>query len=64
MNLPSLNHELLDHAVKCRALISEALLARGQGTEVLRSLGNGLAVETNDDATKLFIAVCDIEVDL
>jgi hypothetical protein len=32
--------------------------------EVLRSLGYGLAVKTNDDAAKFLIAVCDVKVDL
>tara|TARA_R110002003_G_scaffold384_4_gene19292 strand:+ start:27642 stop:27773 length:132 start_codon:yes stop_codon:yes gene_type:complete len=32
--------------------------------EVLRSLGNGLAIETNGNTTKLLIAMGDIEVDL
>jgi hypothetical protein len=32
--------------------------------EVLRSLGNGLAIESNGNTTKLLIAMGDIEVDL
>ena len=46
------------------ALVAEALLAGGKSTEVLSGLGDGLAVETDGDATELFIAVGDVEVDL
>ena len=46
------------------ALVAEALLAGSKGTEVLSSLGNGLAVETDGDAAELLIAVGDVEVDL
>lgn len=64
IDVPALDHELLDNAVECRPLVAEALLAGSEGTEVLSSLGDGLAIETNRDAAELLIAVGDIEVDL
>lgn len=64
IHLPSLDHELLDNAVESGALVAEALFAGSKGTEVLSSLGNGLAVETDCDATEFLIAVGDIEVNL
>ena len=63
-DIPSLDHELLNDAVEGGALVAEALLAGSKGTEVLSSLGNGLAVETDSDAAELLIAVGDVEVDL
>ena len=60
----ALDHELLDHTVERRALVAKALLASGEGTEVLSRLGNGLAVQTHDDAAQRLIAVGDVEVDL
>ena len=47
-----------------RALVSEALLAGSQSSEVLSSLGDSLAVETEGDTAQLLIAVRDVEVDL
>ena len=63
-NIPSLDHELLDNAVEGGAPVPEALLAGSKGAEILSSLGDGLAVETDGDAAELFIAVGDVEVDL
>ena len=60
----TLDHELLDDTVECRALIAVALLAGGQSAEVLRGLGDGLAIEAHDDAAEGLIAVGDVEVDL
>jgi hypothetical protein len=36
VHLPSLDHELLDNAVESGALITEALLASGQSTRIVR----------------------------
>ena len=60
----ALDHELLDDAVEGRSLVAEALLAGGEGAEVLGRLGDGLAVEAHDDAAKRLVAVGDVEVDL
>lgn len=60
----TLDHELLDDAVEGRPLISETLLASGKSTEVLSRLGNGLAVETHDNAAQGLIAVGNVEVHL
>lgn len=59
----ALDHELLDDTVEGRTLIAEALLASGEGAEVLSGLGDSLAVETNDDAAQRFIALLNVEVD-
>ena len=64
IDIPSLDHEVLDDTVESRALITEALLAGSKSTEVLSGLGDGLAVETDHNAAKLLIAVGDVEVDL
>jgi hypothetical protein len=64
LNIPSLDHEVLDDTVESRALITEALLAGGKSTEVLSGLGDSLAVEADHNAAKLLIAVGDVEVDL
>lgn len=47
-----------------RSLVAEALLTSGQSAEVLSGLGDGLAVETHDDATEVLLAMLDVEVDL
>ena len=46
------------------ALVAEALLSGSKGTEVLSSLGDGLAVEADGDTAELLIAVGDVKVDL
>lgn len=50
--------------MESRSLITEALLAGGEGAEVLSGLGGGLAVQADHDATKGLIAVLNVEVDL
>lgn len=60
----TLNHELLDHSVECRSLVAKPLFPCAQSTEVLRGLGNGLAIKTNHDSAQFLISMCDIEVDL
>lgn len=60
----TLNHEALDNTVEGRVLVSVALLSSSQSAEVLDSLGDGLAVQSNDDSTHSFIAMSDVEVDL
>lgn len=60
----ALNHELLDDSVKGRAFITKPLLSRGQCTEILRSLGHSLAIETHYNPSNWLIAVRDVEVDL
>lgn len=60
----TLNHKVLDDTVEVGALVSVALLASGQSTEVLNSLGNSLAVKTDDNATQLLLAMGHVEVDL
>lgn len=57
----TLAHEVLDHAVEAGALVTEALLAGGQGAEVLNRLGHRLAVEADDDAAHGLIAVRDVK---
>ena len=47
-----------------RSLVTEALLARAQSTEVLGGLGNRLPIETYDDSAQFLIPMCDIEIDL
>jgi hypothetical protein len=61
--ISSLDHEVLDDSVECRALVSKILLSRGQSTEVLYSLGNRLSIETHHNATEGFITMGDVEVD-
>jgi len=60
----ALDHEVLDDTVEDRALISKALLASSQSSEVLGRLGDSLAIETDHDATHRLVAMVDIEVDL
>jgi hypothetical protein len=60
----TLDHKVLDHAVEGGALITEALLAGAESSEVLGGLGHRLAVETNDDLAHGLIAMCNLEVDL
>lgn len=60
----TLNHEVLDDAVEGRALVTEALLTGSKGTEVLSGLGNGLAVESHNDAAELLLAMLNVKVDL
>ena len=60
----ALDHEVLDHTVEGRALVAEALLASGEGAEVLSRLGNSLSVEANDNAADGLVAVLDVKEDL
>ena len=60
----ALDHERLDDTMEGRALVAETLLSSGQGAEVLGGLGDGLAVETNDNAAGRLVANGDVEVDL
>ena len=60
----TLNHELLDHSVECRSLVTEPLFPCAQSTEVLGGLGDGLAIKTNHNSAQFLISVRDIEVDL
>jgi len=47
----TLQHELRDDSVEGRALVTEALLAGAESTEVLGSLGNYIVVEDEVDPT-------------
>lgn len=47
-----------------RALVTEALLAGSESAEVLSRLGDGLAVETHDDAAEGLATLLNVEVDL
>jgi hypothetical protein len=60
----TLNHELLDDSVESRALKSEALLASSESTEVLRSLGHSLSIQSHDNPAEWFISMNDVEIDL
>lgn len=60
----ALDHELLDDSVESRSLVTKALLAGRQSSEVLSGLGNGLSIETHNNAADGLVAMCDIEVDL
>lgn len=60
----ALDHELLDYAVECRALVTVALLARCQSSEVLSCLWYRLAIKANDNSANLLIPMLDVEVDL
>lgn len=60
----TLDHELLDDTVEGRALITEALLASGKSAEVFSGLGDGLAIETHNDAAEGLVALLNVEVDL
>ena len=62
--IATLNHEVLDHTMKCRAFISKALLASSKNTEILRRLGHCLAVETHDNSSQGLIAMTDVKVHL
>eukprot|EP00406_Dinophysis_acuminata_P010839 CAMPEP_0179225662 /NCGR_PEP_ID=MMETSP0797-20121207/8421_1 /TAXON_ID=47934 /ORGANISM="Dinophysis acuminata, Strain DAEP01" /LENGTH=238 /DNA_ID=CAMNT_0020932681 /DNA_START=27 /DNA_END=743 /DNA_ORIENTATION=- len=62
--VPALEHEVLDDAVELRALVAEPLLAGAERPEVLRRLGDLLAVQAHDDAALLHPADRDVEVDL
>ena len=62
--ITALDHEVLDDAVEGRALVSKALLAGRESTEVLCRLGDRLAVETDDDFTEGFVTMLNLEVDL
>lgn len=50
--------------MECGTFISKSLLASSKSPKVLSSLGNGLAIETNDDLSKVLVAMLDVEVDL
>jgi len=63
----SLKHELWDDAMKLATLVSEALLASAQSTEVLSSLWDYIVVELEVDAGFLGLlvvrgSVLDVEV--
>lgn len=58
----TLDHEVLDNTVEGRVLISEALLAGSQSSEVLDCFGDSLAVETHHNAAHRLVAMADIEV--
>lgn len=60
----TLDHELLNDSVESRSLVSEALLASAESTEVLRGFGDGLAIETNDNSSQSLITVLDVKEDL
>lgn len=60
----ALDHELLDDTVEGRVLVAVTLLASSKGTEVLDGLGDGLAVETDDDTAQILVAMLDVEKDL
>lgn len=62
--ITALDHELLDNTVEGGALVTKALLARGERAEVLSRLGDRLAIEAKDDAAELLVAVLNVEVDL
>lgn len=49
----SLEHEVRNDAVECRASVSEALLAGAESTEVLGSLWDNIVVELEVDTTRL-----------
>ena len=66
----TLGHESWDDPVEGRALEGEwlalhahALLSGAEGTEVLTGSG-GVLVEVHDDTAGVFLADCDVEVDL
>jgi hypothetical protein len=61
--ISSLDHEVLDDSVECRAFVSKILLSCGQSAEVLHCLGDRLSVETHHNAAEGFVAVGDVEVD-
>lgn len=60
----TLDHELLDDSVESRALEPEALLACSESTEVLRSLGYSLSIQSHDNPAEWFISMNDIKIDL
>ena len=49
----ALDHEVLDHTVERRVLVTESLLACAEGAEVLSRLGNDIVEELEVDATGL-----------
>ena len=57
----ALEHEVRDHAVKRRALVTEPFFARAQSAEVLRSLGNDVSKEFERDATSILAVDVDVE---
>lgn len=59
--IAALDHEVLDHTVEGRALVAEALLASGEGAEILSRFGDSLAVESNDNAADGLVAVLDVK---
>ncbi len=59
-----LNHELLNDSMESRSLVSEALLASAESTEVLCGFWDGLAIETNDNSSQGLITVLDVKEDL
>jgi hypothetical protein len=61
--ISSLDHEVLDDSMECRAFVSKILLSCGQSAEVLHCLGNRLSIETHHNAAEGFIAVGDVEID-
>ncbi len=60
----SLNHEVLDNTVECRALISKTLLPGSQSSKVLGSLGDSLSVQAENNSAHRLIAMADLEEDL
>lgn len=45
-----------------RALVAIALAPSSKRNEVLGRVGNGLAVESNDNSTQVLVAVRDVKV--
>lgn len=59
-----LNHEVFNHAVEGRVLVSKTFLARAQCPKVLDRLGDSLAIESEFDSAKELVSMTDVEEDL
>jgi hypothetical protein len=58
----ALQHELGDDTVETASFVSKSVLAGGELTEVLGSLGNNIIVELEDDATSGLAVDGDIKL--
>ena len=63
LEITTLDHKVRNHPVELGPLVTVALLASSESTEVLGCPGNIVAVETESDSTDIFVVVRNIEVD-
>lgn len=64
LEITTLDHKVADDTVELATLVTEALLAGGEGTEVLGCPGNVVTVKAEDDTSYILAIVGNVKVDL